>query len=92
MVPLWKKNKSEVTDEEYNNFYREKFYDFEDPAKIIHVKTEGSATYSALLFIPSRAPFNYYSKEYEKGLQLYGSGVLITEKCAELLPGLYSVL
>ena len=86
MVPLWKKNKSEVTPEEYNAFYKEKFGDYEDPARVIYSSTEGAATYNALLFIPARAPFNYYTREYEKGLQLYASGVLIMDKCADLLP------
>ncbi len=86
MVPLWKKSKSEVTTEEYNAFYKEKFMDYEDPARVIYTATEGAATYNALLFIPSHAPFNYYTREYEKGLQLYASGVLIMDKCADLLP------
>ena len=86
MVPLWKKNKNEVTPEEYNAFYKEKFGDYEDPARVIYSSTEGAATYNALLFIPARAPFNYYTREYEKGLQLYASGVLIMDKCADLLP------
>ena len=90
MVPIWKRNKSELTDEDYNNFYKEKFYDFENPVRIIHSSTEGTATYNALLFIPTRAPYNYYSREYEKGLQLYASGVLIMEKCADLLPDCFS--
>ena len=90
MVPIWKRDKKDVTDEEYANFYKEKFMDFSDPAKVIQSKTEGTATYNALLFIPSRAPYNYYTKEYEKGLQLYASGVLIMEKCAELLPDYFS--
>ena len=90
MVPLWKKSKSEVTPEEYNAFYKEKFLDYEDPAKVIYSSTEGAATYNALLFIPARAPFNYYSREYEKGLQLYASGVLIMDKCADLLPDYFS--
>ncbi len=90
MVPIWKKSKSELTDEQYNEFYKEKFMDFADPAIRIHSKTEGNATYSALLFIPSRAPFDYYSKEYEKGLQLYSSGVLIMDKCSDLLPDYFS--
>ncbi len=90
MIPLWKKNKSELTDEQYNSFYKEKFYDYEDPLKVIHSKTEGQATYNSLLYIPSHAPFDYYSKEYEKGLALYSKGVLITEKCSELLPDYYS--
>ncbi len=90
MVPIWKKGKSEVTDEDYNNFYKEKFFDYEDPMKIIHSSTEGSATYNALLFIPARAPYDYYSRDYEKGLQLYASGVLIMDKCADLLPDCFS--
>ncbi len=90
MVPLWKKTKREITTEEYANFYKEKFMDFDDPARVIHSATEGAATYHALLFIPKRAPFNYYSREYEKGLQLYASGVLIMDKCADLLPDYFS--
>lgn len=86
MVPLWKRNQSEVTADEYKSFYTEKFYDFEAPAKVITQKSEGTATYSALLFIPQRAPFNYYTKDFEKGLELYSSGVMIMEKCADLLP------
>ena len=90
MVPIWRKNKSELTDEDYNKFYQEKFHDFEDPAKYMHVKTEGTATYNALLFIPAKTPYDYYSKEYEKGLQLYSNGVMIMEKCADLLPDYFS--
>ena len=90
MVPLWKKNKSELTEEDYNAFYKEKFHDFENPARVIHSSTEGAATYNALLFIPARAPYNYYSRDYEKGLQLYASGVLIMDKCADLLPDHFS--
>ncbi len=90
MVPLWRKNKSEVTEEEYNNFYKAKFYDYEDPAAVIHQKTEGSATFASLLFIPKHAPMNYYSTSYEKGLQLYSRGVLIMDKCADLLPDYFS--
>ena len=86
MVPLWKKSQSEVSDEEYRNFYSEKFYDFEVPARVITQKSEGTATYTALMFIPSHIPYDYYSKEYEKGLQLYSSGVMIMDKCADLLP------
>lgn len=86
MIPLWKKNQSEVTDEEYANFYRDKFYDYEAPAKVITQKSEGLSTFEALLFIPEHAPFDYYTKNFEKGLELYSSGVLITEKCKELLP------
>lgn len=90
MTPIWKKNKSELTDEDYNNFYVEKFLDYEPPITHIHSKNEGLATYDALLYIPSRAPFDYYSKDYEKGLQLYSSGVMIMEKCADLLPDYFS--
>lgn len=90
MVPLWKKNRAEVTAEEYNSFYKEKFYDYENPARVIHSSTEGSATYNALLFIPARAPHNFYTREYEKGLQLYASGVMIMEKCGDLLPDCFS--
>ena len=90
MVPLWKKNKNEITAEEYNNFYKEKFMDYTDPAHVIHTKAEGQLTYDALLYIPSHAPFDYYTKEYEKGLQLYSGGVLIMDKCADLLPDCFS--
>ncbi len=86
MIPIWKKAKSELTDEDYNRFYKEKFYDYTDPLLHIHTRTEGTATYSALLYIPQKAPYDYYSKNYEKGLQLYSSGVMIMEKCADLLP------
>lgn len=90
MTPIWKKNKNELKDEDYNNFYVEKFYDYEPPITHIHSKAEGLATYDALLYIPSRAPFDYYSKDYEKGLQLYSSGVMIMDKCADLLPDYFS--
>lgn len=90
MTPIWKKNKSELKDEDYNNFYMEKFNDYEPPVTHIHAKNEGVATYDALLYIPARAPFDYYSKDYEKGLQLYSSGVMIMEKCADLLPDWFS--
>ena len=90
MTPIWKKAKSEVTDEEMNAFYKEKFYDWQDPLKVIRTSTEGAATYTALLFIPSHAPMDYYTREYEKGLQLYSSGVLIMDKCADLLPACFS--
>ena len=90
MTPIWKKVKSEVTDEEMNAFYKEKFYDWQDPLKVIRTSTEGAATYTALLFIPSHAPMDYYTREYEKGLQLYASGVLIMDKCADLLPDCFS--
>lgn len=86
MTPLWRKNKSEVTEEEYNSFYKEKFYDYADPLKCIHVKTEGTATYDGLLYIPANAPMDFYTKNYEKGLQLYSSGVLIMDKCSDLIP------
>ncbi len=90
MIPLWKKNKSELTEDDYTSFYREKFYDYNPPLRHAHVKNEGNATYNALLYIPSKAPFDYYSKEYEKGLQLYSNGVLIMDKCADLLPDYFS--
>ncbi len=86
MVPLWRRKKSEVTDEEYNEFYKKTFYDYEAPAKVISTSSEGMINYNALMFIPSHAPFDFYSKEYKKGLALYTSGVMIMEKCADLLP------
>jgi molecular chaperone HtpG len=89
MVPLWKKNKSELKEEDYKHFYTEKFYDYNEPLKYSHISNEMPA-YNALLYIPSKAPFDYYSKEYEKGLQLYSNGVLIMEKCADLLPDYFS--
>lgn len=90
MIPLWRKNKSEITKEEYQQFYQEKFYDYTEPLKIIHSKTEGLISYDALLYIPGRAPYDFYTKDYEKGLQLYASGVLIMDKCADLLPDYFS--
>ena len=90
MVPLWKRPQSEVTEEEYNSFYTEKFFDYQPPAKVITQKSEGTATFTALLFIPSHAPFNYYTKDYERGLELYSSGVMIMERCADLLPDYFS--
>lgn len=90
MVPIWKKQRREVTDEEYNEFYKENFYDYTDPLWIIRSSTEGAATYTALLFIPGRAPINYYSKDFEKGLKLYSSGVLIMDNCKDLLPDYFS--
>lgn len=90
MVPIWKKSKTELKDEDYNQFYKDKFYDYTDPLLHIHTKTEGTATYSALLYIPQNAPYDYYSKNYEKGLQLYSSGVMIMEKCSDLLPDYFS--
>lgn len=86
MVPIWKKNKKDVTDEEYKSFYKEKFYDYTDPLRVIHQKAEGMTEYQALLYIPSKADYNYYSKEFERGLQLYSSGVMIMERCSDLLP------
>ena len=90
MIPIWRKNKSEIEKEEYDSFYKDKFYDYEAPAKVIHSKVEGQATYDALLFIPKKAPYDYYTKNFEKGLQLYSNGVLIMDKCAELLPDYFS--
>ncbi|MBR6924317.1 MAG: molecular chaperone HtpG, partial [Oscillospiraceae bacterium] len=90
MVPIWKKNKNELKDEDYNSFYKEKFFDYTDPIKHVHVKTEGTATYNALLYIPAKAPYDYYTREFEKGLQLYANGVLIMDKCADLLPDHFS--
>lgn len=90
MVPLWRKSKSEIKQEEYDEFYQSKFYDYEKAALTIHSKTEGQTSYDALLFVPSHAPFDYYTKNFEKGLQLYCNGVLIMDKCAELLPDYFS--
>ncbi len=90
MVPIWKRASGDVTPEEYNSFYSEKFFDYEAPARVITQKSEGTATYTALMFIPSHAPYDYYTKEFEKGLELYSSGVLIMEKCADLLPDYFS--
>ena len=86
MIPLWKKEKNKITEEEYNNFYQGKFYDYENPIKVIHTSVEGMTSYKAILFLPAHAPFDYYSKEYEKGLALYSNGVLIMDKCSDLLP------
>lgn len=90
MIPLWRKSKSELKDEDYNQFYKQKFFDYQDPIHHIHMYTEGSVTYHALLYIPSHAPMNYYTKDYEKGLALYSNGVLIMDKCADLLPDYFS--
>ena len=90
MVPLWRKNKSEIKPEEYNEFYKQKFMDYNNPQHVIHTKTEGQATFDALLYIPENPPYDFYSKEYEKGLQLYSNGVLIMDKCADLLPDYFS--
>ena len=90
MVPLWRKNKNEITKEEYDTFYQSKFYDYEPPLHTIHSKTEGQISYDALLYIPAHAAYDYYTKEFEKGLQLYTNGVLIMDKCADLLPDYFS--
>lgn len=90
MVPIWKRNKNELTKEDYNAFYKDNFYDYEDPLKYIHINVEGAVSYKALLYIPAKAPYDYYSKNYEKGLKLYTDGVLITDKCADLLPDYFS--
>lgn len=86
MVPIWRRNKSELKEEDYNNFYKEKYFDFQDPLKTIHTSADGVVSYQALLFLPARAPFDYYTKEFQKGLQLYANGVLIMDKCEDLLP------
>ena len=86
MIPLWKKNKKDITENEYNDFYSNKFFDYDKPLKTIHTSVEGNVSYNALIYIPSHLPYDYYTKEYEKGLQLYSSGVMIMEKCSELLP------
>lgn len=90
MVPIWRKAKSELKDEDYNEFYKQRFMDYEEPLQVIHSKTEGQATFDALLYIPKNPPYDYYSKEFEKGLALYSNGVLIMEKCADLLPDYFS--
>ena len=89
-IPLWKRNKKDITEEEYNNFYSDKFFDYEKSLDVLHFNIEGNVNYNALLYIPSHAPYDYYSKEYEKGLQLYTNGVLIMDKCSELLPDYFS--
>ena len=90
MIPIWKRSESEVSNEEYNSFYSDKYFDYEEPLKVVHSKVEGQISYDSLLFIPSHAPYDYYTKEYEKGLQLYSNGVLIMDKCADLLPDYFS--
>lgn len=92
MVPLWKKMKKDIKEEDYNNFYKDTFYDYADPLKVINTSAEGAVNYKSILFIPSKAPYNYYTKGYEKGLRLYSNGVLITDKCAELLPDYFSFI
>lgn len=90
MVPLWKKDKKNIKNEEYNNFYQDRFHDYEEPLKVLHFNMEGNVNFTALLFIPSHAPYDFYSKEYEKGLALYTNGVLIMDKCSDLLPDYFS--
>ena len=90
MVPIWKRDKKDVSEKDYNEFYKSRFNDYSDPLRVITSRTEGTATYTALLFIPGRTPYDYYTKEYEKGLALYASGVLIMDKCADLLPDYFS--
>ena len=90
MVPLWKKDKKDIKNEEYNNFYQDRFHDYEEPLKVLHFNMEGNVNFTALLFIPSHAPYDFYSKEYEKGLALYTNGVLIMDKCSDLLPDYFS--
>ncbi|WP_077596946.1 molecular chaperone HtpG [Oceanobacillus kimchii] len=90
MVPIWKKNKSELSDDDYTNFYQEKRYGFDKPLKHVHINVDGSIRYNAILFVPESAPFNYYTRDYEKGLELYSNGVLIMDKCADLLPDYFS--
>jgi len=90
MVPIWRKNKSELTDEDYNNFYSEKHYGFDKPTKHIHISVDGAISYNAILYVPEKTPYDFYTKEYEKGLELYSSGVLIMNKCADLLPDYFS--
>jgi len=90
MVPIWRKNKSELTDEDYEQFYMEKHYGFDKPVKHIHIKVDGTVRYNAILYIPEKIPFDYYTPEYEKGLELYANGVLIMEKCPDLLPDYFS--
>ena len=90
MIPIWKKNKSEVSDEDYNNFYQEKFGDYQKPLKVIRTSVEGDVSYTALLYIPSHTPYDYYTKDFKRGLQLYSNGVLIMDKCEDLLPDCYA--
>ncbi|MDX8289823.1 molecular chaperone HtpG [Metabacillus indicus] len=90
MVPIWRKNKNELTDEDYENFYHEKHYGFDKPLKHIHISVDGAVRYNAILYIPEQIPYDYYSKEFEKGLELYSNGVLIMEKCSDLLPDYFS--
>ncbi|MGL5244629.1 MAG: molecular chaperone HtpG, partial [Sarcina sp.] len=89
MVPIWRKNKKELTDDDYNNFYNEKHFGFDKPLKHIHISVDGVVSYNAILFIPERIPYDYYTKEYEKGLELYSNGILIMNKCKDLLPDFF---
>ena len=90
MIPLWKKTKSSIKDEDYNNFYKDKFNDYEDPAKVIHTSAEGLVSFKSLLYIPGHAPYDFYTKDYEKGLKLYSNGVLIMDKCIDVIPDYFS--
>jgi len=90
MIPLWKRSKNEITEDEYNSFYMDKFYDYEKPLRVIHSSVEGKVSYNTLMYIPSKAPYDFYSKDYEKGLELYSNGVLIMEKCGDILPDYFS--
>lgn len=92
MIPIWKKNKKDLTEDEINNYYKDKFYDYENPLKVINSKVEGICSYNAFLFIPSHAPMDYYTKDYEKGLSLYSNGILIMDKCSDLLPDYFSFI
>ena len=92
MVPIWKRDKKDVTEKDYFDFYKNRFNDYTDPLRVITSRTEGTATYTALLFVPGRTPYDYYTKEYEKGLALYASGVMIMDKCADLLPDYFSFI
>lgn len=92
MIPIWKKNKNDLTDEEYEHYYTDTYYDYEKPLKVINTSVEGAVSYKGLLFVPSHAPYDFYTKEYEKGLSLYSNGVLIMEKCSELLPDYFSFI
>ena len=92
MIPIWKRNKNEVTDEDYENYYKDTYYDYEKPLKVISTSVEGNISYKSLLFIPNHAPYDFYTKDYEKGLSLYSNGVMIMEKCGDLLPDYYSFI
>ena len=90
MIPIWKKSKKDLSDDEYNNYYKDTYYDYESPLKVISTSVEGAVSYKGLLFIPTHAPYDFYTKEYEKGLSLYSNGVMIMEKCSDLLPDYFS--